>query len=351
MITDDYQFLSSSTVANVAGGASNQVLAGTGLGLLHAYDGVTGRDDGGLPQGHRRLAVRPGSGQRRRPRGCHHPRGLPVRVGRRRRQACQSEWPSFRHDQQGSGNYDADGTPPGRAGRRSSLEPLGGDRYRLKFRSPGDDGLCGTADSYVAEVDGARRGPGRPGRRRRDLHQGDHAARRARAGGRPSRRRGDNDGAPGVLERPACGRAAAAAGPGAGGGRGGSSRRTQPGAVKRKAKPAADAEAQGPPRRPQLCPRRRVRAHASVARTSAWSGGPTCGVGKKVLKDASRPLSQALLRPAPAAQPRAPGQGLAAAARRPPGAAEQALPRLRAALAANAAPLATRRGNGQRALP
>ena len=31
--------------------------------------------------------------------------------------ACQSEWPSFRHDPQGTGNYDADGTAPGRARR------------------------------------------------------------------------------------------------------------------------------------------------------------------------------------------------------------------------------------------
>ena len=30
---------------------------------------------------------------------------------------CQSEWPTFRHDQQGSGNYDRDGTPPRRSVR------------------------------------------------------------------------------------------------------------------------------------------------------------------------------------------------------------------------------------------
>ncbi len=57
-VTDDYQFLSSSTVANVATGASNQILAGTGLGLLHAYDGVTAPRRSRLPEGHGRLAVR-----------------------------------------------------------------------------------------------------------------------------------------------------------------------------------------------------------------------------------------------------------------------------------------------------
>ena len=41
-VTDDFQFLSSSTIAKVDAGPSNQVLAGTGLGLLHAYDGITG---------------------------------------------------------------------------------------------------------------------------------------------------------------------------------------------------------------------------------------------------------------------------------------------------------------------
>ena len=60
VITDDYQFLSSSTIAKVAEGVSNQIVAGTGLGLLHAYDGVTRPRRRRLPQGNRRLAVRPG---------------------------------------------------------------------------------------------------------------------------------------------------------------------------------------------------------------------------------------------------------------------------------------------------
>jgi hypothetical protein len=50
VITDDYQFLSSSTIGQVRPGSSQQVLAGTGLGLLHAYDGVTGRDAPGFPK-------------------------------------------------------------------------------------------------------------------------------------------------------------------------------------------------------------------------------------------------------------------------------------------------------------
>ena len=66
----------------------------------------------GLPQGDRRLAVRARRARRRRAHGRHHARGLAVPVADRRRPPCQPQWPSFRHDQQGSGNYDRDGTPP-----------------------------------------------------------------------------------------------------------------------------------------------------------------------------------------------------------------------------------------------
>ncbi|MGO8126738.1 hypothetical protein ACC728_38155, partial [Rhizobium ruizarguesonis] len=50
-ITDDYQFLSASNVAKVdPDSPANQVLAGTGLGLLHAYDGATAADAPGFPK-------------------------------------------------------------------------------------------------------------------------------------------------------------------------------------------------------------------------------------------------------------------------------------------------------------
>ena len=67
--------------------------------------------------------------------------------------ACQSEWPSFRHDPQSTGNYDADGTAPA-APDRLALIARGGTSYRLGFRSPGDDALCGTAARYIADIDG-----------------------------------------------------------------------------------------------------------------------------------------------------------------------------------------------------
>jgi hypothetical protein len=67
--------------------------------------------------------------------------------------ACQSEWPSFRHDQQGSGNYNHDGTPPS-APANVTLTPLGEGKSRLTFTAPGDNGPCGTPASYLTHVDG-----------------------------------------------------------------------------------------------------------------------------------------------------------------------------------------------------
>jgi hypothetical protein len=67
--------------------------------------------------------------------------------------ACQSQWPSFRHDQQGSGNYDHDGTPPN-AASNLGLASLGAGKYRLTFTAPGDDGACGTPVRYLTRVDG-----------------------------------------------------------------------------------------------------------------------------------------------------------------------------------------------------
>jgi hypothetical protein len=56
--------------------------------------------------------------------------------------ACQTEWPSFRHDPQQSGNYDRDGTPPNAP---AGLTVHAGS---LRFTAPGDDYGCGTATSF-----------------------------------------------------------------------------------------------------------------------------------------------------------------------------------------------------------
>ena len=153
VITDDYQFLSSSTVADVADGSSNQVLTGTGLGLLHAYDGVTGRDTGGFPKVTGGWLFAPAALSDDNRIAAITREGFLFEWNAPQAPACQTEWPSFRHDQQGTGNYDADGTPPA-APENVTLVPRGGNTFRLSFRSPGDDGFCGTAARYVADIDG-----------------------------------------------------------------------------------------------------------------------------------------------------------------------------------------------------
>jgi len=152
-VTDDYQFLSASNIGKVASGASSQVLAGTALGLLHAYDGVSGQDAPGFPKvtGGWLFAPPALSDDHRIAEITRE--GYLFEWGAPGAPSCQTEWPSFRHDAQQTGNYDADGTPPAAPGGLT-VTPLGGNRYRLAFTSPGDDGLCGTAASYVAEVGG-----------------------------------------------------------------------------------------------------------------------------------------------------------------------------------------------------
>jgi hypothetical protein len=162
VITDDYQFLSSSTVAKVdpASPANAQVLAGTGLGLLHAYDGVTGLDSPGFPKVTGGWLFAPAA-LSNDGRIASITREGYLFEWAQATPACQTEWPSFRHDQQATGNYDADGTPPA-APERVALAAIEGDRYKLTFRSPGDDAFCGTANRYVADIDGQALDLGKP---------------------------------------------------------------------------------------------------------------------------------------------------------------------------------------------
>jgi hypothetical protein len=132
----------------------NQIVAGTGLGLLHAYDGATGVDVPGFPKQTGGWLAAPAS------------LSFDGRVADMTREgylfewqtqapACQPQWPSFRHDQQGSGNYNHDGTPPD-APAGMTLTALGGGSYRLSFTAPGDDGPCGTPASYLTRVNGVK---------------------------------------------------------------------------------------------------------------------------------------------------------------------------------------------------
>jgi Subtilase family/RTX calcium-binding nonapeptide repeat (4 copies) len=152
-VTDDFQFLSSSNIAKVVPGETNQVLAGTGLGLLHAYDGLTGLDVAGFPKVTGGWLYSPAAVSDDGRIAAITREGYLFEWDQANLPECQSEWPTFRHDQQGSGNYDRDGTPPGVPSGAS----VKGDQ--LGFVAPGDDGGCGTADRYEVVTSAVPIGP------------------------------------------------------------------------------------------------------------------------------------------------------------------------------------------------
>jgi hypothetical protein len=161
-ITDDFQFLSSSTVAKVdPGSQANQVVTGTGLGLLHAYDGATAQDAPGFPKQTGGWMFSPAAISSDGRMSDITREGYLFEWNSKAAE-CQTEWPTFRHDPQNSGNYNRDGTPPAAPGD-VSLKSLGGQTYQLAFKTPGSDGFCGTAHHYVASVDGQTVNLGAPG--------------------------------------------------------------------------------------------------------------------------------------------------------------------------------------------
>lgn len=116
-----------------------------------------------------------------------------------------------------------------------SLTPVGGTGFRLQFRSPGDDGFCGKATRYVADVDGKSYDLGEPadgGSTFTKIISLPSSARRVtvRAADGPADGR-FNLGAPGVLER------ASGSGPGSGTGTGTFTPVTPQGGSGRRAKP------------------------------------------------------------------------------------------------------------------
>jgi hypothetical protein len=120
--------------------------------LVHAYDGATGVDVPGFPKQTGGWLAAPASlsfdG-----RMADMTREGYLFEWRTQAPACQSEWPTFRHDQQDSGNYNHDGTPPN-AAAGLTLSPLGAGRFRLAFTAPGDNGPCGTPAAYLTRLDG-----------------------------------------------------------------------------------------------------------------------------------------------------------------------------------------------------
>jgi hypothetical protein len=147
-ITDDFQFLSSSDIAHVDPTVpDNQVVAGTGLGLLHAYDGTTGLDVSGFPKVTGGWLFAPAAiSQDHRIADITREGYLFEWNLAANSPQCQTEWPSFRHDPQQTGNYDKDGTLPGKlinVGFVAGTPPT-----TISLNATGDDLLCGTATKY-----------------------------------------------------------------------------------------------------------------------------------------------------------------------------------------------------------
>ncbi|MEA2171685.1 MAG: cell wall-associated protease [Solirubrobacteraceae bacterium] len=152
-VTDDYQFLSSSTIAKVGGtGVSNQVLAGNGLGMLHAYDGLTGLDAPGFPKITGGWLFAPAAlSDDGRMAGITREGYLFQWTSSAPKCQPAGVWDAFRHDEHGSGNLDADGTPPGTPAD-VKLTPAAAGMWTLEFTSPGDDRFCGTPAKYTVST-------------------------------------------------------------------------------------------------------------------------------------------------------------------------------------------------------
>ena len=153
-VTDDYQLLGASDIAKVDPELpSNQVITGTGLGQLHAYDGLTGLDVPGFPKQTGGWLIAPASFAWDGRMSDITREGF-LFQWKTEAPACQPQWPTFRHDEQDSGNYNHDGTPPD-APAKLALASLGAHSYTLSFTAPGDNGPCGTPATYRTEVNGS----------------------------------------------------------------------------------------------------------------------------------------------------------------------------------------------------
>jgi hypothetical protein len=148
---NDLQFLTGPSIADVAGGPGEEVVAGTASMDLQAFSPV-GTDVEGWPKltGDWTVA-NPTIGSFGARETDADARKVVIGLTRSGRvlayrtsaPACSpSSWPRFHHDNHNSGDADRDAVPPGSLGDASIA---GG---ALRFSAPGDDLLCGRATRY-----------------------------------------------------------------------------------------------------------------------------------------------------------------------------------------------------------
>ncbi|MDP3856344.1 MAG: PKD domain-containing protein [Stagnimonas sp.] len=148
---DDFSLLSSAAIANVDGTGMREVLAGSGLYLLHAYDGSTGIDAAGFPKltGGWQFAVPAigdvdGDGKLNLVTSTREGYRFVWDLAASSASANNSEWWTEGHDECHSNRYGTDCRPPNRV-RELQYDKA---NQRLQFVAPGDDWASGQVAKY-----------------------------------------------------------------------------------------------------------------------------------------------------------------------------------------------------------
>jgi hypothetical protein len=148
---EDFQLLSSASVADVSDAPGNEVLVGTGLYYLRNFN-AAGVEGAGFPKftGGWIFATPAtgdidGDGQLEI---TTMTREGNMFVWDTQSSACgtNDEWWTSRHDEWNTGAYGTDSRPPGTP--RDLTLTFGGSGVTLQWIAPGDDWLCGTASKY-----------------------------------------------------------------------------------------------------------------------------------------------------------------------------------------------------------
>lgn len=148
---EDYQLLSSPTVADVSDAPGSEIIVGTGLYLIRNINvaGVEGtgwpKFTGGWNFATPAIGDADGDGQLEVTATTREGYGF---MWDTNTPACgtNDEWWTSRHDEWNTGAYGTDTRPPGTP--RNLTVTRNGDSATLSWTAPGDDWLCGTATQY-----------------------------------------------------------------------------------------------------------------------------------------------------------------------------------------------------------